>query len=196
MKLTCPSCGAEYPIEAGLLEDDGKRLAAILGDMEPALARAAISYLRLFKPVKTALRTTRAIKLLQELLALVRVGTVCRDERGGIRRPAPIAAWIAGIEQMLQQPGRLQLPLSNHNYLRHVVFGLADAADARAERQHEKDLRTRPRGVTSPESNPLQKMDDHLRWLKTQLERKFITQEEYDRQTAETRARYEGVQSS
>lgn len=187
MKLTCPSCGAEYPIEAGLLEDDGKRLAAILGEMEPTLARAAISYLRLFKPTKTALRTTRAIKLLQELLALVRVGTVCRDERGGLRRPAPIAAWVAGIEQMLQQPGRLQLPLSNHNYLRQVVYGLADAADAKAERQHEKELRSRPRG---PSSDPLQKMNDHLRWLQTQLERKFITQEEYDKQTAETRARY------
>lgn len=194
MKLTCPSCGAEYPIEAGLIEDDGKRLAVIFGEMEPALARAAISYLRLFKPPKTALRTTRAIKLLEELQGLVRAGTVCRDERSGIRRPAPVAAWVAGIEQMLQQPGRLQLPLSNHNYLRHVVFGIADAADARAEKQHEQELRARPRGPMSPAENPLQKMEDHLRWLRTQLDRKFITQEDYDKQVAETRARYEGGQ--
>lgn len=190
MKLTCPSCGAEYPIEAGLLEDDGKRLAAVLGEMEPILARAAIAYLRLFKPTKTALRTARAIKILHELLTLVRAGTVCRDERGGIQRPAPIAAWVAGIDQMLQQPGRLQVPLSNHNYLRHVVFGLADAADAKAEKQREQDIRARPRAPAP--LDPKQKLNDHLQWLATQLARGFIDQAEHDKQVADTKARHGG----
>lgn len=111
---------------------------------------------------------------------------------GGIHRPAPIAAWAAGIEQMLQQPGRLQLPLSNHNYLRHVVFGLADAADAKAEKQREQELRSRPRTPSS--ADPLQKMSEHLQWLKTQLERRLITQEEYEKLVAETRARHGSAQ--
>lgn len=189
MKITCPSCGAEYPVEAGLLEDDGKRLAAILGEMEPLLARAALTYLRLFKPTKTALRVVRAIKILSELRELVREGTVCRDERNGLHRPAPIGAWVAGIEQMLQRPEALRLPLSNHNYLRQVVWGIADQADAHAERDREKTLRTQPRAPAA-QADPLQRMNDHLSWLRTQLDRKFITQEEHDRQAAETRAKY------
>jgi len=194
MKLTCPSCGAEYPIEAGLLEDEGKRLAAIVGEMEPVLARTALAYLRLFKPAKTALRTARAIKVLQELLELVRVGTVCRDERNGIHRPASSAAWIAGIEQMLQQPERLRLPLSNHNYLRQIVWGIADQADAQAERQRGKGVSRQGTGGFAPAAdavdNDLRKMNDHLIWLKTQFERGFLTREDYDRQVSETRAKY------
>jgi hypothetical protein len=196
MRVTCPSCGEDYPIEAGLLEADGKRLAAIMGEMEPALARAAISYLRLFKPPKTSLRTTRAIKLLQELQELVRAGTVSKDERTGVHRPAPVAAWVAGIEQLLKQPERLTLPLSNHNYLRHVVFGIADAADARAERQREQELRSRrelkPVDSLMPSiATPTEKLNTHLAWLRDQLDRKFITQEQYDEQAAQARAKYQ-----
>ena len=48
------------------------------------------------------------------------------DERNGVRRSASPAMWATGIEQMLAQRGSLTLPLENHNYLRAVVFGLAD----------------------------------------------------------------------
>jgi hypothetical protein len=181
MKLTCPSCGAEYPIEAGLLEDDGKRLGALLADLEPALARAVLSYLRLFKPVKTALRTVRAIKLLQELLGLIRTGTVCRDERGGIQRPATPAMWIAGIEQMLQQIGGLDLPLGSHGYLRKVVYGLADAADAVAERRRHDEARKRPRtGNDEAASSPIS-LDGKLATLKLRRELGKISQADYER---------------
>lgn len=141
IRLTCPCCGTDFPWEAGLLETDAKRLAAVLADMEPALARAAMSYLRLFKPPKTALRMTRATKLLQDVAELVAPGTVCNDERSGVRRPAAPSVWIAGIEQMHAQADRLTLPLTSHGHLRQVVFGLADQADAAAERQREADKR-------------------------------------------------------
>ncbi|CAM5601048.1 hypothetical protein [Rhodanobacter lindaniclasticus] len=152
--FTCPCCGADFPWEAGLIEADAKRLGAVLGDMEPALARAAMSYLRLFKPLKTALRLSRATKLLQDLAALIAEGTVCRDERTGVRRPAPVSAWVAGIEQMLQQADRLTLPLSAHGYLRQVVFGIADAADAAAEKSREQDLREGRRQAGPSPSKP------------------------------------------
>lgn len=150
MQLVCPCCDTPFPIEAGLADADGKRLAALLAEMDPALGRAVIGYLRLFRPAKQALRTARAAKLVAELDALVRAGTVCRDERAGVRRPATTAHWVAGIEQMLEQRERLTLPLSTHHYLRAIVFGLADQADAAAERQREADARAgRGRSGTS-----------------------------------------------
>ncbi len=185
MKITCPSCCAQFPIEAGLLEDEGKRLAAVVADMEPVLARAALGYLRLFRPPKTALRMARAAKILRELAELVGTGTVCRDERSGVRRRATPAMWATGIEQMLQQrSSSLQLPLSNHNYLRALVYGIADSADATNERSREKALRRGERPAAEPGA-----VDDHLQGLKGMLARKFISQADYDQQVADYNAR-------
>ncbi len=141
MQLTCPTCHDRFPIAAGFLDDDGKRLAAQLAGMEPVLGRAVIGYLRLFKPAKQGLRSARAVKIVAELEALVRTGSVCRDERGGVRRPATPDTWAAGIEQMLAEADKLTLPLGNHNYLRAIVYSLADKADAAGERQREADKR-------------------------------------------------------
>ena len=30
MQLTCPCCGEQFPLEAGMADDEGKRLAALL----------------------------------------------------------------------------------------------------------------------------------------------------------------------
>lgn len=185
MQLTCPSCSCEFPIEAGFADADGKRLAALFAEIEPALGRAVIGYLRLFKPPKNALRTARAIKVLQQLLELVNAGSVCRDERGGVRRPASPATWTAAIEQMLQGREKLTLPLDNHNYLRAIVFGMADAADAVRERTQEANVRAgRHR---QPEAKQEDRISQHIGWLRTQLGYQAIDQEEFDRRVAETR---------
>lgn len=189
MRVTCPCCDVDFPVEAGFVEADGKRLAALLAEFEPTLGRAVLAYLRLFKPPKTALRTARAVRLVQELDALVRAGTVCRDERTGVRRPATPAMWAAGIEQMLQNRATLALPLDGHNYLRAVVFGLADAADAQVERAREADTRAgRHRGAgISPATPPEDRLRNTLAWLHQQLDYGAISQDDYDRRVAEAR---------
>lgn len=147
MHVTCPSCGTDFPLEAGLLDADAKRLAALFAGLEPVLGRAAIAYLRLFAPPKNRLRLTRAVRLMEQLVDLVGEGTVSADDRVSIKRPATQAMWAAGIEQMLADVKLVQgcrsSPLANHNYLRKVVFGLADSADAVAERAREESLRRR-----------------------------------------------------
>ena len=112
-------------MEAGFLDDEGKRLAAQFADIEPRLGRAILGYLRLFSPAKRGLRTTRAIKLVEELMVAVNAGSVTRDARTADSKPASPAMWTAGIDQMLAQRERLTLPLDNHHYLRAVVFGIA-----------------------------------------------------------------------
>lgn len=188
--MTCPCCGSEFPWEAGLIEGDAKRLGAVLADMEPPVARAAMAYLRLFKPPKSALRLTRAIKLLQEVVTLIAAGTVCRDERSGVRRAAPAVIWVAGIEQMLQQAERLTLPLGGHGYLREVVYGLADKADAVAERQREQALRDGQRDAPPTKAAQPSQLDNELAFLRQLLEYQQIDQAEYDRRAVETRQRY------
>lgn len=152
IRLTCPACGCQGDAEAFLVEDEAKRFAARFAGFEPALGRAVLGYLRLFKPSKQALRLARAAKLVEELVELIEPGTVCRDERNGSRRTAPQAVWAAGMEQMLSNPPS-GLPLANHHYLRAVVWGLAEEAAAAAERKVEED-RKAGRHRTPPKAEP------------------------------------------
>jgi len=184
MFVTCPCpCGFEFPIEAGFAETDGKRLAALFAGMDQALGRAVLDYLGLFKPAKTRLRMVRAIKVVQQLLDLVNAGNVCRDERGGVRRPASPATWTAAIEQMLANREKLTLPLDNHNYLRAIAFGIADSADAAIERKTEAQRRVGNRLQSASEKPDPRR--EQLAFLKTQLGYGAISQEEYDRKVAE-----------
>jgi hypothetical protein len=183
----------DFPWEAGLVEADAKRLGAVLGNMEPALARAAMTYLRLFKPTKTALRLPKATKLLQEITDLVDAGTVCQDERTGVRRPARVATWVAGMEQMVAQAERLTLPLSSHGYLRQVVFGLADAADAAAERQREQDRRAGRHLQTGGDhdgQHSLVALNNALQGIQSDVRLGLLSEEDAEVRSAEARARY------
>lgn len=132
----CPSCGFSGDLEAFLIEPEAKRAIARVAAIEPALGRVLAPYLRLFGNGKRGVQLRRAVKLIDELVALVEVGTVCRDERVGVRRAATVAMWAQGVEQVVANPpsGALQ----NHHYLRAVVFGIADSADAAAERAAEE----------------------------------------------------------
>lgn len=125
MQIQCPCCGEQFPFEAGFADADGKQLAALFAKLEPKLGRAVLNYLRLFSPAKRGLRMTKAIRIVEELLALVESGQVQRDARTTESKPAPPRLWAAGIEQMIAQRDRLSLPLDSHNYLRAVVFGIA-----------------------------------------------------------------------
>ena len=192
MRATCPDCGAQGHVSAFFAEDDGKRFAAVLAGMMPELGRATIAYLGLFKPAKTALRMARALKLAQELDALANAGTVCRDERGGVRRPCTPATWAAGIEQMLQQRGTLTLPLETHNYLRAVVFALADKADAAAERQRETDARV-GKHLDAPSAKPTPietKLENQLAWISQQVVIGAMNAEEAEQARAAARKKY------
>lgn len=184
MHVTCPSCNESFPIVAGFLEPDGKRFGMLLAGMEPALGRATVEYLALFTPAKQKLRLAKAVKLVAALDALVREGSVCRDERGGVRRPATAAHWVAGIEQMLEQRARLTLPLANHHYLRAIVYGLADQADAVAERQREADKKAgrhldgRPASADGSAAAARMARQEAIGRIETDMKLKLITPEQ------------------
>lgn len=174
--VMCPCCATQFPLEAGLIEDDAKRLAKLCADLEPAVARAALGYLRLFKPAKQALRVSRAVLILTDLSTLIHSGRISKDDRSGLYRPALAAHWIAGMEQMLAPGLRLELPLKNHNYLRAIVYGLADVADAKAEQQRDKDARQRRSGDTLAK---VDKRMEHILWARSMRDRGMMDEAQY-----------------
>lgn len=179
MQIQCPCCGEQFPFEAGFADADGKQLAALFAKLDPKLGRAVLGYLRLFSPAKRSLRMTKAVRLVEELLALVEAGQVQRDARTDESKPAPPRLWAAGIEQMIVQRERLQLPLENHNYLRAVVFGIASdpvqvqaAAPAKAQR-----------ATTTPQ----QTLQDAIGRIDADLRLGIIDKEEGERRVAALR---------
>lgn len=170
MQMQCPCCGEQFPFEAGFADADGKQLAALFAKLDPKLGRAVLNYLRLFSPAKRSLRMTRAIRLVEELLALVEAGVVQRDARTAESKPAPPRLWTAGIEQMIAQRDRLSLPLESHNYLRAVVFGIAaDPAQAQA---------AAPAKQPRASSTPQQSLQDAIGRIEADLRLGLINEEQ------------------
>ena len=196
MHLTCPSCSDSFPIAAGFMEPDGKRFGVQLAGMEPALGRAVIEYLALFSPAKQRLRLSKAVRLVAELDALVKEGSVCRDERAGMRRPCSTSQWVTGIEQMLEKRSALTLPLANHNYLRSVVFGLAEQAGTQAEIRREADARAgRPQSRGSGVSPPQPREDplkNELAYLDQLHRYGQLSDAEYDEKRAAAYLKFGG----
>lgn len=192
MRVTCPDCGTSGHVSAFMADDDGKRLAASLLDLPAEVQRPALGYLSLFKPPKNALSSARALRIVQQLQQLVAAGTVCRDERTNLVRTATVAMWAEGIEQMLAQRGSLTLPLPSHGYLRAVVFGLADQADARAERALEQQRQTGQHRKQEPRAveTTRERYENHVAWLRQRLSVGAITQDEFNREIALAKTKY------
>ncbi len=186
----CPASGCSGDIAGFLVEADGKRLAAMLAEMEPALGRAVLGYLRLFKPAKQGLRLSRAVNLVLEMVELIDAGRVCADERVGVWRSAPPALWVTGIEQLLATPPT-GLPLGGHNYLRKVVFTLAEKHEADAERRQEENLRQgRHRDAPRRRETVEDKVATAILYANQMLAVDAWTQEQRDAYIADAKAKH------
>lgn len=184
MQLHCPCCGEQFPFEAGFADADGKRLAALMAGLDPKLGRAVLNYLRLFSPAKRSLRMTKAIRLVEELVALVDSGMVQRDARTNDSKPATPRIWVAGIEQMLASRERLQLPLENHNYLRAVVYGIAsDPAQIQA-------AQAAPSRPPSGPATAQQLLQEAIGRIEADLRLGLIDQEEAERRRRAARGNH------
>lgn len=167
-QITCPnpSCGTEFPLEAGFKDEDGKKYGRLMGTLQPTTARALDAYLGLFKPRKTKLSIRRTFVLSNELVTLWNTGQLTRDST---THTTEISDFVQSMEQMcISKPP--SLPLKNHGYLLEVVITTAakrKEADGFRERaeldkqlaRKESDLRT-GRGVEPTGGSPGQEETD------------------------------------
>lgn len=134
MKIVCPVCQAEFPLEAAM-NDVAARQAVVKAFELTELGSLLIRYVTLFKPAKQALSMARLAKLLEELVPMVKAGQITRN---GTLYPAPQAYWQQAIESMLMQRDKLTLPLKSHGYLLEIISGYANKASGQAERANEQ----------------------------------------------------------
>ncbi|HHO49270.1 MAG TPA: hypothetical protein ENN06_12615 [Desulfobacteraceae bacterium] len=128
MKGMCQTCGATAPLEWFLNEPVARQVLVAALKLPAPVHSQLLGYLGLFRPAGRSMQPKKALRLVQEIAALVAPEYV--RVQGKAARKCPPRLWAQAMEQMSERRGSLRLPLKNHNYLRQIAWGLADAEDA------------------------------------------------------------------
>lgn len=115
-QLRCPICHSWLTIEQIIQDEMGRELMTLLLRQKPTLQGPLSSYLGLFRAVKKRdLAYDRALKLAVEVLGLAEPDTLA----------SALSQVVEAMRQKQQEQGENWKPLSNHNYLKRVIEGVA-----------------------------------------------------------------------
>ena len=132
----CPRCAYKAPVICFVDAAEYGAMMQVFSDLPYEVQKPFLKYLSLFKPASgCAIQSSKAERLTRDLVALVAKGYV--SEQGKADRPCSSVFWVMGMERMQELAGTLDLPMKNHNYLRSIVYKLANQADAQRE-QHQR----------------------------------------------------------
>ena len=132
MKMTCPSCGAVASADAWENDVIIREAVQLVTSLPDPIPKVFFGYLSLFRPGRRALSWKKVLRLSREISTLAAAGHI--QVQGKVARPCTPRHWYAGMEQMVERRQSLALPLKNHNYLRQIVWQLADQDDSARER--------------------------------------------------------------
>lgn len=115
MKLCrCPICHSDIHLEALVEDEAGRELLGKISQLTHGVAPAMVAYLGLFKPQKSNLNNARALKIVNDVLALYPCSLLLAQA---------LSETVASIRKKRQQAmenGQKIEPLPNHNYLKSV----------------------------------------------------------------------------
>ncbi|WP_299494929.1 hypothetical protein [uncultured Shewanella sp.] len=117
MKLSrCPVCHSQLHLENLVNDQAASELLGLLAPMGGRLARAVVAYVGLFRPQKSDLSFSRALKITHEALAINTNQDVL----------------TVGLENTVMQIRSARVagtatPLANHNYLKKVLSSVDDS---------------------------------------------------------------------
>lgn len=136
MKLgRCPICHSDLHLEALIEDEAGRELLGKISQLSHGVAKPMVAYLGLFKPAKSNLSNSRALKILNDVLAQYECSKL-------------LAHALSETVQAVRKKrlnGQNQEPLANHNYLKSVydtqktTFSHPAARDSTPEAQYKQD---------------------------------------------------------
>lgn len=148
MRIVCPCCQSDYPIEAGINDVDARNAIKRAFSLTP-IGGQLLAYVQLFRPENRVMQMSKLTRLLDELITMVQAGQI---KHNGTIYPAPQIYWENAIEQMLANRQQLKLPMKTHGYLISIIAGYAEKNEAKLEKQAE----TRRIGGVAHDAAPLQ----------------------------------------
>lgn len=117
----CPYCGKAIDIIQGMELAAGNEWTALIQSIPTSMIGALLRYLELFKPPKHALRWSRRLALTEELMPMIKSGTV---KRNGVEYAMPMQAWEGEMMKLVSnKPASLVLPLKSNGYLLSIMVG-------------------------------------------------------------------------
>ena len=109
MKLArCPVCHSDIHLDQLLEDDAGRDLLRIITETKYEVARPLVSYIALFRPAKSALSNSRAVKLMNEVLALYQPSLLLAHA---------LSETVAAVQKKRRDHSNCA-PLANHEYLK------------------------------------------------------------------------------
>lgn len=138
MRVICPCCQTDFPIEAGISDVAARNAIKRAFSLTP-LGDLLLGYVQLFRPAQRAMSMTKLVKLLDELLPMIQAGKIEHNKR---LWPAPQDYWKTALEEIIARRDTLTLPLKGHGYLLTLIAATADKAAAKAETLQEMRRRT------------------------------------------------------
>lgn len=151
MKTICPACGAVASLESLLTDADARGFVDLFSKVPQGFQAVAIRYLALFRPKGRALQWRKASRLIESLLAEVEKGHI--QTGSSPARPAPVGIWTSAVQRIIDTPPA-SLPLQNHNYLKKIVWDIADVADRDREKHQIALERTHAYTTHRPDALP------------------------------------------
>lgn len=116
MKLTrCPVCHSNLHLDALIQDDSGRDLLVEVSKLPDFVAKPMLAYLSLFRPLKSDLSNSRALRLICEVTTEFKADHI-------------LATSLVECVGKLREKRQLhsdQKPLTNHNYLKQVYKTVA-----------------------------------------------------------------------
>jgi len=142
VRLICPACGSIASAEAYTNDDDARAALAVVSALPAGLPVKGLVYLGYFRKPNAgrALSWNRVRRLAEELRDLVTSPDIQWDGRRIL--PNRVEYWARALDDLAarEASGKLRRPLENHNYLRAMAYGLADAGAEASLREREGAL--------------------------------------------------------
>lgn len=162
----CPRCLYKASLISFIEAAGDGKLIPVFQKLPAGVQAYYLAYMSLFRPKSgSAIQLDKVARLTAELADLIALTYV--HVQGRVDRPCTPKTWAMAMEQMIEQAPGLTLPMKNHNYLKSIVWDLADKADRQAEKashSQQRQVRTGPREQT-PQSlqNPIDQYVQGLR---------------------------------
>jgi len=139
--ISCPYCSKDIDIIQAMELQAGNDWTGLIVGLHPSMIGALLRYLELFKPKSQSLRWSRRLSLTQEIMPMIKSGTVTRN---GITHAMPPQIWEAEMLKLVaNRPSTLVLPLTSNGYLLSIMIGRVEKSMAIAESKLEESKRNR-----------------------------------------------------
>lgn len=111
MKLCrCPICHSDIHLDQLLEDDAGRELLSLIAQCQAEVARPLVAYIGLFRPEKSQLSNSRAVKLIKEVFELFPSSLLLAHA---------LSETVRAVQDK-RRHNQNRAALTNHNYLKQV----------------------------------------------------------------------------